>query len=153
MYAYTLWQPWASLVVGDFKPWEFRSKPAPRAIVGQRIVIHAAMRKVRSCEIVELLTKIGPELKAGRLKGDVVEFLREMAAHPERLPLGCGVGTAVLGESVRSDKLWPKEFKGADEERLDRANYALPMNAVERWEPVVPARGFQRFWKWKGATR
>lgn len=152
MYAYTLWQPWASLVVGGFKPWEFRSKPAPKAIVGQRIVIHAAVRKPQSCEIVELLTGIGPELKAGRLKGDVVEFLREMAAHPERLPLGAGIGTAVLGESVRADRLWPEEFSG-DRDRIDRANFALPMMDVERWAPVVPARGFQRFWTWKGATR
>ena len=33
----TLWQPWATLVVYEVKPFEFRKYPAPKWIVGERI--------------------------------------------------------------------------------------------------------------------
>lgn len=46
MRALTVWQPWASLIAVGAKPYEFRSWPAPAWIVGQRIAIHAGVRKL-----------------------------------------------------------------------------------------------------------
>ena len=46
MKALTLWQPWASLVIAGAKPYEFRSWSPPRWLIGQRIVIHAAARRL-----------------------------------------------------------------------------------------------------------
>ena len=42
MKAISLWQPWASLIAIGAKSIETRSWPAPRALIGDRIAIHAA---------------------------------------------------------------------------------------------------------------
>lgn len=47
MYAITLWQPYAQLIADGVKPYETRSWKPPRHLIGQRIAIHAAKRKVR----------------------------------------------------------------------------------------------------------
>ena len=54
MKALTIWQPWASLIMAGAKPYEFRGWRAPRSIIGQRIVIHAAARKVDRVEVFNL---------------------------------------------------------------------------------------------------
>ena len=46
MKAISVWQPWAWLIVHGHKTIETRSWPAPEALVGQRIAIHAAQRIV-----------------------------------------------------------------------------------------------------------
>jgi hypothetical protein len=43
-HALTVWQPWASLIIKDFKPYEFRGWPAPRSLVGRRLAIHTGAR-------------------------------------------------------------------------------------------------------------
>lgn len=55
MKALTVWQPWASLIIVGAKPYEFRGWRFPQSLLGQRIVIHAAARKIRSGEIGDLL--------------------------------------------------------------------------------------------------
>ena len=42
MKAISVWQPWAWLIVHGHKTIETRSWPAPDALIGQRIAIHAA---------------------------------------------------------------------------------------------------------------
>lgn len=44
MKAITLWQPYASCIAAGLKTIETRSWPAPKALIGQRIAIHAAKR-------------------------------------------------------------------------------------------------------------
>ena len=46
MKAISVWQPWAWLIVHGHKTIETRSWPAPEALIGQRIAIHAAQRIV-----------------------------------------------------------------------------------------------------------
>lgn len=46
MKAISLWQPWASLIIWGEKEYETRSWPAPRSLIGQDIVIHAAKRPI-----------------------------------------------------------------------------------------------------------
>ena len=46
MKALTIWQPWASLIIAGAKPFEFRGWRPPASLIGQRIVIHAAARKI-----------------------------------------------------------------------------------------------------------
>jgi hypothetical protein len=41
----TLHQPYASLIALEVKRWETRSRPAPKALIGERIAIHAAARQ------------------------------------------------------------------------------------------------------------
>lgn len=47
MKAITLWQPWATLIAIGAKTIETRSWPAPPALYGQRIAIHAASKLPR----------------------------------------------------------------------------------------------------------
>ena len=47
MYAISLWQPWAQLVADGVKHYETRSWKPPRHLLGKRIAIHSAKRKVR----------------------------------------------------------------------------------------------------------
>ena len=54
MKALTIWQPWASLIIAGAKPYEFRGWRAPRSIFGQRIVIHAAAKKIDRDEVSHL---------------------------------------------------------------------------------------------------
>lgn len=51
MLALTIWQPWASLIAAGAKPFEWRSWPAHRGLVGRRIAIHAGARPPRKSEI------------------------------------------------------------------------------------------------------
>lgn len=42
MKAISIWQPHASLLLLGAKPFETRSWPVPKALIGQRVAIHAA---------------------------------------------------------------------------------------------------------------
>lgn len=150
--AVTVWQPWASLIIAGFKPYEFRGRPAPRTLQGKRIVIHAGARPMRNSEIMPLME----DLLAGRMCGGLdpacLPMLERAIGEPGSLPLSAGLGTALMGRSVLASVLWPDAFRN-DSDRLDHANYALPLSKIERWEPIVPARGMQGWWKWQGQTR
>ena len=43
----SVWQPWASLLATGTKTIETRTEPAPAALVGQRIAIHASSTRAR----------------------------------------------------------------------------------------------------------
>lgn len=45
MKAISLWQPWASLVAVGVKTIETRSWPAPKALIGERLAIHATAKR------------------------------------------------------------------------------------------------------------
>jgi hypothetical protein len=149
VYALTLWQPWASLVMGGWKPYEFRPRPAWKSLEGQRIVIHAGKRPVNTCEIAQLMMELQAGGNCGGLSPWCLPFLASVISDPDRIPRAAGLGTALLGKSVLSSELWPGEFAN-DSDRLDKANWALPLSNVRRFTPVVPARGYQTFWPWKG---
>lgn len=116
--AITIWQPWASLIIIGAKPYEFRSWLPPKSLVGQRIVNHAAARKTRLDEVEDLIERLSdpalawttclrPDIALPFLKG--VQGALRMGQQP--LPLGCGLGTAMVGTPVtgaRADKLKPK---------------------------------------------
>ena len=53
MPAITLWQPYACLIEIGMKPWETRSKPPPQRLMGKRVAIHAAARKMRQSDFGE----------------------------------------------------------------------------------------------------
>lgn len=106
MKALTIWQPWASLIMAGAKPYEFRGWKLPASMIGQRIVIHAAARKIDRIETMGLFCTL--------MERDYDDIGRELAAEtcliPEKaipvldqalageLPLSAGLGTAVLGE-------------------------------------------------------
>lgn len=162
MKALTIWQPWASLIVAGAKPYEFRGWRAPRSLIGQRIVIHAAARKMNPTEVMALFVAL-------RDRG-TSEHLRFLAAetclYPEKalpilarawspgeegpLPMSAGLGTAILGEP-RDGLEIAEEFgvpRANGSDRDEHANWGWPMLEVERWDFPVPMRGKQGFWNW-----
>lgn len=150
MKALTLWQPWASLVIEGCKPFEFRGWRAPQSIIGQRIVIHAAARKIEHGEVFFLLN----DLEAGGINAaetclrpidQAIEVLRRGS-----WPLGSGLGTAIVGQPRNGIEI-AEEFgvpRANDSDRDQHANWGWPMLEIERWPEPVPVRGAQGLWNW-----
>ena len=155
MKAITLWQPYASLVAAGAKPFEFRGWHPPRSIIGQRIAIHAAARKVQPADLADLVaatTEAGAAGEAYLLLGGLYAVKARPvidAARYRRLPLSCIVCTAILGKPVNG--VVAVESLGAvvpDRiEAMAKANWALPLTEIEPVENL-PARGRQGFWEW-----
>lgn len=51
LYALTLWQPWADLIVDGIKPVENRGWAPPQRLIGQAIVIHAGKTYDHDCAL------------------------------------------------------------------------------------------------------
>ena len=149
MKAITIWQPWASLIMAGHKPYEFRRWPAPKALVGQRIVIHAGARRVVVREIAELLEQLGAGHPCGGLNSDCSALLGKLLSAPHSLPYSAGLGTVVLGSPQMACDLWPDEFKDfSDSDRVEHSNWAWPLTKIEHFTPIVPTPGRQGFWQW-----
>lgn len=159
MKALTIWQPWASLIVAGAKPYEFRGWRFPRSLVGQRVVIHAAARKIDREEARDLfhLRKLR-NVDADHKLAWAETCLRAEKAEPvlakavaAALPLAAGLGTAVLGEP-RNGIAIAEEFgvpRANDSDRDAHANWGWPMLDIEAWDEPVPMRGAQGFWTWR----
>jgi hypothetical protein len=158
--ALTVWQPWASLIAADAKPYEWRGWPAPPRMVGQRIAIHAGARKVRRWEVEALLEDVLFALKSGEpndtslIIEKALPLLQRWLAAPDLLPLSSVLCTAELGQPIRASDYaarfgadYAARF-GADSDRIDHSKWGWPLTAIERLEPFVPAKGMQGFWTW-----
>lgn len=163
----TVFQPWASLIMVGAKPYEFRSKRPPRTIVNERVVIHAAARRIQTREVCEIIAKLEeggesaaqtclkpdlamPILERALLTGTTNEFGYLDLRGRGDLPWGAGLGTAICGEG-RSGYDIAEEFGAEhvnDSDRDEHANYGWPMTDIEVWPEPVPARGSQGIWFW-----
>ncbi len=146
MKALTIWQPGATLIMIGAKPWEWRAWPAPKAFVGQRIVIHAGARAPKRDEIHEILLQLGSG-DSSLIEAPARELLER--AHVGSYPLACGLGTAVLGTPMTAS-LWVQlhDRHHHDSDRIDHSKWAWPLSDIQAFKPVVPARGAQGFWAW-----
>ena len=156
MKALTIWQPWASLIIIGAKPYEFRSWPAPAWLVDERMAIHAAARAIDWREVhqlVRLLEAGGRYAARTCLHVDSALRLLRDAMNGLELPLGAGLGTAVVGTPKQG---WAvaEEFgvtRANDSERDAHSNWAWPMLDIERWEQPFPMKGAQGLWTWPDA--
>lgn len=154
MKALTLWQPWATLVIEGIKPYEFRGWRPPAKMIGQRIVIHAAARKVDWFEVIDLRRRLE---MGGRLAAETCLRPTDRALQILRgplpagqWPLGHALGTAVIGEP-RNGLDIAEEFgvpRANDSDRDEHANWGWPMLEIEPWTPLIPMRGAQGLWNW-----
>lgn len=168
MKALTIYQPWASLIMVGAKPFEFRGwNPRERggsyaALIGQRIVIHAAARRMRSIEIGFILDRLRQdgdasaelclhrELAMPVLSAAYAMSLCDDDGSGTWLRYSAGLGTAVLGEPRNGFDI-AEEFgvpRANDSDRDEHANWGWPMLDVEVWDEPVPMSGFQGFWNW-----
>ena len=145
MKALTIWQPWATLIVDGLKRFEFRKYPAPKALIGKYIVIHAAKRKPTDFDLAH--TMAWPSHTTGNPAADrhVIDMLRPIERGVETLPLAAGLGTARLGEPRRAVDIFRGQMDPSD---IDDDMWGWPMTDAEAWPAPVPARGYQGFWDW-----
>ena len=150
MKAISLWQPWATLIAENQKQYEFRTWPVHPNIIGQRIAIHAAARRIVKYEIKELIQAIHcGENIPGLVDHEVcAEMLRHMHLYPEQVVLGKIVATAVVGEPVSPEDLIRLKIL----QRLD-PSYRLwgwPLTEVQKLPRPIAMAGRQGFWDWDG---
>ena len=146
MKALTVWQPWATLIAAGHKPYEFRGvtsttwmKPA----IGQRIAIHAGMRKGVGKEVEKLLKALhfGPRPALA----ETAELYLATKPVPT-YPMGCFVCTAVVGEPVRGDEAARRLGMDVnDSDRPHTFNWGWPLTGIQT-VPAIPCRGFQGLW-------
>lgn len=152
MKALTIWQPWASLIMIGAKPQEFRNYAAPRSVRNQRIVIHAGARRVKPAEVDDLLRRLDAEANGtfpeeGRTclnPGLARELLLKVQAsyRYSLLPVSMALGTALLGEPIKSCDLFKKDVADSDRGNF---NWAWPLSDIQHFEPPRPMRGAQGF--------
>ena len=151
MYAITLHQPWASLIVMKLKTVETRSWPVPERLLGQVIAIHAGKKVVRRPgDLVErqLKRRLGEDWSqtipvgaavatatlAGMAQVEYVDLTGGHAVHNDDSEVGCAVGAARTaidpwGDFSAGRWLW------------------FLTDIVMLLEPI-PAVGRQGFWRW-----
>jgi hypothetical protein len=168
MKAICLYQPWASLVMIGAKPYEFRPKsyldntayrghPQP----GDRIVIHASARKICVAEVADLLNRLGTAddttaLNVGPAMGLLDRVWKSFElprknAPPMPIPLGAGLGTAIIGPPALSCDIFNLTVAPmqVDSDR-GQFNWAWPLTDIEPFAAPIPMRGLQGFWNWRG---
>lgn len=147
LFALTIWQPWASLIVAGAKPYEFRGYPAARAFRNSRIGIHAGKRKPVMAELRALRLKLQGENDTGLDAAIALPLLERWSQDPASLQLASVLGTAFMGEPIRADRIpeYAARFTN-DSDRHEHANYGWPLSDVRPLMPPVPYRGAQGFW-------
>lgn len=166
MKALTIWQPWASLIIAGAKPYEFRGWRVPQPLIGQRVVIHAAARKIdreEACALYKILVHRDTS-------GTMARYAAETCLIPDKalpilgrawmpcrepLPMACGIGTAIIGEPRLGTEI-AEEFgvpRANDSDRDQHANWGWPMLDIEAWDEPIPMRGAQGFWNWPTPER
>lgn len=133
MKAISLWQPWASLIAAGVKTIETRSWAPPASLIGQRIAIHAAKRRVSSADVVfnELVAE---ELGLSSVMCSSTTALRNA------LPRGAVVCTAVLDSAHRVERLRPGKSRMIAE--CEQGSRVLSC-CVDPWGDFEPGR-----WLW-----
>ena len=141
MRALTIYQPCAPLIARGAKRYEFRRWAGVPALFGQRIAIHASVRKPRQAEIDDMLDRIAAN--ESFLRREAAQILEGVA--PAGYPLGAIVATAQLEESLSPAQV-RRLAGGNDSGRDEHYNWAWPLSDVRIVEPVIPIRGRQGFW-------
>lgn len=158
MKALTIWQPWPSLIIAGAKPYEFRGWRPPASLIGHRIVIHAAARKIDIDEVGNLFhlrhfRNCSDDIKLAWAETCLIAEKAQAVlnrALENRLPLGAGIGTAIVGEPRLGTDI-AAEFgvpRANDSNRDEHANWGWPMLEIEELPEPIPMRGKQGLWNW-----
>jgi hypothetical protein len=146
----TVYQPWASLIAIQAKPFEFRGWVPPRPYVGSRIAIHAAAREIVDDEVDELIADLrGPTPWTTCLRSEIaLPFLEAVVTKKVIVPLSAILCTAILGmprhgSDIARDFGMPAGSLPNDSDRDEHANYGWPLADIDVVMPPVSFRGKQ----------
>lgn len=149
MKAITIWQPWASLILHGFKPYEFRGWHPGERMIGKRIAIHAGARRIPRREMQALVLYARRGSARLSLREGAAEWLDRFGGQKcEGLPHGAVIATAVLSDARRANLL--PEFAN-DSDRAEHFNFAWKLEHVEPVLPPDECAGKQGWWDWSGA--
>lgn len=134
-----LWQPWASLVAIEAKRVETRHWPAPPWIIGQRIAIHATLR--RDDLPLACVSPFADRLLAALGAGTLVEV-------DGKLPLGAIICTAVIDRcsEMTAESIAALRDRDPDEHAFGLyrpGRFAMVLRDVERFAVPVAFKGRQ----------
>ena len=142
MQTISLWQPYASLIAAKIKPFETRNWAVSPRLIGQRIAIHAALRRPTQAEVAALFD-------------DVADALSCCHWH-QRIPYGAVVCTAKLigchrvahwnGQKPVLGKRGEIEDDGFGDYGTGR--YCWELGDVQVFDPAIPAKGGREWWNW-----
>ncbi len=140
MKAITLHQPWASLIACGLKTIETRDWRPPRAVIGERIAIHAAKRLPDSWEWND--------------------DIRLAVEHWDDIPLGVVIATALLvdarqvgfqtytGKVLASSPSYTGWVEPGPYGDFSEGRWLWFLDDIRPLDPPIPARGRQRLWEW-----
>lgn len=144
MRAITLWQPWASLVIGGYKKFETRSWYTRYR---GPLAIHAAKQEPSWIKVVYEK----PPTSDWREWAESVErCIREMGyVGMADLPRGVILGTSELYD-VRSTSAIRNEIPSMERIFGDWSDgrWAGRLTKLERFDEPIPVRGWQGLWTW-----
>lgn len=154
LYALTVWQPWATLIIRGAKPLEFRGYSISEKMVGNRLVVHAAAKKIDIRETESILDNLmagGERAKRTCLiPSRAIPILQELLFDAGRGATcnGVGLGTATFGTPIRGEaisRMFGYKHTGDD----NGGHWGWPMESVTEWSEPVHAKGQQGIWHWK----
>lgn len=167
--ALTVFQPWATLIIEGWKPYEFRGWPPPVYLIDYQLAIHAAARPVKREELAGLLFKLqkgGEQARAtGLIEHDkVIPFLERLMAAPQSVPRSTVLGICTVGTPLRDRDMF--EALGLpmpdantlgllpaspvnDSDRDEHSNWGWPLKVEARCRPLMPVTGKQGLWPWR----
>lgn len=166
MKALTVWQPWASLIVGapasydEFdtppqKPVENRDWRPPQSMIGERIAIHAG--KTMNCDVLESFHNVFVAKDFGAVRAPYKT--------PREFPLGAIIGVATLDRvlgPIDSSIFYENRFAGVRTATID--SWGLDAEGL-RWfvgrfgwvfrdrralAAPVPCKGERKLWMLRG---
>lgn len=153
--AFTVYQPWASLIMIGAKPYEFRKWSFMVRKVGikpgERIGIHAGARSIRPAEVLDIRNRLDDPMQSTGLIADKARLLIDRLLQARKcqgvIETGALLGTVKIGEPVLSTEVFP-QWRGLvnDSDRLEHCKWAWPMNDPRQFVqiPMNGAQGF--FW-------
>lgn len=123
--AISLHQPWPELIGLGLKKHETRHWQYPKRLEGQRIVIHAAKRKIRLCEV----------------HPDLLERIKSID-----LTYGAYILTARLGGCIPTERAVPSSRLDFLAGNWNPGRFAWVLEDVQRLARPIPAQGRQSLW-------
>lgn len=157
MLAYTVYAPWAHLIIAGWKPFEFRNwsfmaKPQTRALLNQRVVVHASKRAMKLQEIEWILAELDRGSRAVAPEArPLLERIRDAHKCMGVLPLGVGLGTVRMGKPFMVSASNTND-PPPDSSRYGHHLWAWPQIEPKAFPEPVEMKGAQGFWIWPAAV-